>query len=186
MYFYVNSLTLNVKSLSIKKNFAFGGVFFVLNLLVYSVLVAFPTNAELYNAVTPFLKFTTLLPIVIFFPTLSIFFIYSSFKAIKYHQDEIGNVYSYEEGINLQWVKFFLFGFIFWFIAIILDGLFNFGLGEGSTFLRKHTYDFVTTTYVVFVGLKAIQQLSIDKAIANSHKNFRKRDKGRNNSSKRK
>lgn len=168
MYIYVNSLTLNVKRLNIKKNLSIGIFFFIVNVIAYSTVNIFKDVKDILSLIVPLLNVTTLLPIIVLFPISSLYYIYKSFKSIAKHQKDIGEVFSYEKGINLQWVKIFLIGFICWFIAVVLDGFVNYGSIEEQNFIRKHTYDFVTTSYLIFVGLKAFQQSTIDKALINS------------------
>lgn len=170
MYFYVNSLTLNVKSLNFKKQFFLGALFFIINVIVFSTVIFFKENETIIAFIVPILNFTTLFPIAVIFPILSIYYIFNSFKSIQKHQTDIGEVYSYEDGISLQWVKVFLFGFVCWFIAVVLDGFVNYGSIQDENFIGQHTYDFVTSAYIIFIGIKAMQQSAINLALANSQK----------------
>lgn len=173
MYFYVNSLIIAGKKINANRHFIIGSFFFIINFIIYSLLIFIDKESPIISPVINYIEFITLYPIIFIFPLLSIYYIYLSFKVLKRHQIDIGDIYSYAEGINLQWVKLFLVGFGCWFIATVLDGFINYGSIENENFIGKHTYDFITTIYIVFVGLKALQQQAFDKVLFNSQIDFK-------------
>ena len=116
MYFYVNSLIFESEKINIKKHLIIGIFFFTLNFIIYSLLILIGRESPVVSIALEYIEYITLYPIIFIFPMLSVYYIYVSFKLIKKHQIDIGNIYSYKEGINLQWVKLFLFGFILWFV----------------------------------------------------------------------
>lgn len=168
IFVYVNSLILKGKDINNKKHFALGTIFFTLNVIAFSIINVSNPNSILAEYIGYSLTFITLGPLYIIFPIQCIYYIIISFAAIKKHQKDIGEIYSYIEGINLQWVKLFLAGFIGFFILATFDHIFGQLIEDNESFFRKISYDLLTLIYVGFIGIKALQQTLINNALTHS------------------
>ena len=166
MYAYVNSLIFKKKALNPYKLYFIGTLFFTLNIIVFTIIIFTKEENSILNFISNSIYFTTLFPLSVIFPIQSIYYIYLSFKSIKKHQIDIGEVYSYEEGINLQWVKIFLTGFIIWLILIILNSYIASFQTETLSFMAEYFYEITTTIFILFIGIKAIQQTTINNILA--------------------
>ena len=162
IYFYTNSITINVSKINYLKGYALAITSLPLNIISLSLLIYFGADEELKSVFLSIAYFTALTPIALF-PVLSIYYIYKSFKLIRKHQQNIGDIYSYEEGINLNWIKYFLAGFVAFFIFAMLDYLvtnqFN------NKFLEEIAFNVIAFSYVSFIGVKALQQSIINSAL---------------------
>ena len=166
MYAYVNSLIFKQKNLNPYKLYFIGILFFVINLLVFSIIIFTKGDDSIRDFIGDLLYFTTIFPLAVIFPIQSIYYIYLSFRSIKKHQIDIGEIYSYREGINLQWVKIFLAGFIIWFILVFFNSYIASYQTEKLSFLAEYFYEITTTVFILFIGIKAIQQTTTNNVLA--------------------
>lgn len=181
IYGYVNSLTLKKENINVLKHYIIGITIFLINLLVFSLLILLDKESNIIKflfstfeiiQIGP-LDILALGPLAVLFPLMSIYYIYLSFQSIRKHQSDIKDVYSYQEGINLQWLKIFLIGFICFFILVFYSSLSNSLADDKETFLQKTGFDFITLVYIIFIGIKALQQSTISSTLLASQESIK-------------
>jgi AraC-like DNA-binding protein len=98
------------------------------------------------------LTLLTLGSISFVFITQNCFYLYKSFKLFKAYQSEIANIYSFQEGVSLSWLRVLLFGYIGLILGFI--GI-HFIPGDVSNFI----FNLLILVYFIYTGHNAMKQV---------------------------
>lgn len=167
IYIYVNSLTVNQFELRRTRHFIIPISLFSTSLIGLILFIILKDSESLKNILEYFILFVNVGPLALVFPVLSVYYIVKSFQIIKQHQKDIGEIYSYKDGINLQWVKVFLIGFALFFVLAFANSLFD-QFSEEESYWQQFVFDVLALLYILFIGIKALQQSAVNNAIKHS------------------
>ena len=157
IFLYVNSLTLKSEIVKAKKHFLIPAIVTITNIIVFTSIIFLESHPEIKNKVVDVAYLTAPGVMAVLFPLMSIYYIIKSFKSIKRHRIDIGDVLSYEEGVNLKWVKVFLYSFIVFFVLVFTHSV-GTQMMEERSFLWKISYSLIIISYISFVAFKAFEQ----------------------------
>lgn len=119
VYFYISSL-----SDSIKKHKTFNDViphFFIpLQSLAFNIYPFFFSTHLDKNLMRINLDYTNYFSLKVIFVVLNIYYLTLVVLDYKKHRDQIKNILSYEVGVSLNWVLFFLFGYISFIVCFFI------------------------------------------------------------------
>jgi len=118
------------------------GLLFILVLL---------SEGELRSAFGQIFMYLTLGNLAGLFLIQSGYYIVLSSRLIREHQNNIAQVFSYEEQVNLKWAKVMNYGFLVFLCLLALSHLLD---GVASDIV----FDGLMLTFVIFVGQQALKQ----------------------------
>ncbi len=100
------------------------------------------------------LRKVVLLSIVVFLPLQVFYYILKMYRMVKQHKENIAEYFSYQEGINLQWIQIFALGF-----SIFILGCFVFEMSDSS--VDNLFFKAYILVYTVLIALFGIRQTNI-------------------------
>lgn len=183
LFFYTASLT--GKYNNIKKTAAFHllpFLIFVLYQLIYSSNVVYSNDSIEQKIV-----FVNIFSISLIFNMLILFsvpvYIVLSLRMINSHKQNISNEFSSIDTINLNWLKYIIWGMgLIWITVFAVFIIFSFS--GNSLFINSHPVFFAVTLFVYFIGLFGIKQRSIFAAeivAQEKHEEIKYKKSGLNN-----
>jgi AraC-like DNA-binding protein len=129
-------------------------VLLVINLASFIYLDSKPNSflSELNENVVTYANYIALLFI---FPLINIFYIYKSFTLYFKYKKSDKNTISFQSGVNLNWVLFFILGYLFFILLLLLD------LSDIIPILPKSSFSVYSIIYFIYIGYNGFKQESI-------------------------
>ncbi|MES2589641.1 MAG: helix-turn-helix domain-containing protein [Bacteroidota bacterium] len=100
------------------------------------------------------LTYFVMLTMTVGFLALNIIYITLSFLALKRHQKNVQNYFSYSERVDLNWVKVMIYGYVFLVLGLISTEIIK---GKISDVI----FYSVLILYILYIGNKAMRQKEI-------------------------
>lgn len=151
IFMQINRLTNSVPPRSVLYHFLLPILFFTIN--VVCVIILFTSDMQ-------FAANTLATILYIFFAALGCFLIQNlhyirvSLIALRHHQQQIENIFSYSDKIQLNWIKIHLLGYVLFFISLVITN-------SISGALTTHLYSIVVFVYINFIGIQSLTQVVI-------------------------
>lgn len=160
IYLYINSIILKAQKVNFLNHFLLPVIFALLDLLMLIGFVVFKSNVILNKVFYYGLFGVTIGGLVVVFLISGVYYIYSSLVLVNKHRQLISGLYSYDENINLKWVKVFLIGFV-----IFIVGSTALTIVDTDTLLNKIGFEVLVLFYVGFIGYQSERQNTVSKKI---------------------
>lgn len=152
LWFYVNSVIVSRNKDILKHLFIplfFGVIFLVLRVLVS---VVEDENIGYFISRATFYLFIVSMKIV--FVLQSGYYIFKSLKLYQKHLRRVGEVFSYTEEVNLNWLKFIIYGYIIFIVGFIGSNAFEKIIG---TSLANLIFTIIVFCYIIYAGFSALK-----------------------------
>lgn len=88
------------------------------------------------------------------FLALNVVYLSLSFVLLYKHQKVVRNYYSYTQRVDLAWVRYMIFGYLFLLVGLILCEIFK-GFWSDAIFYGS------LTLYIIFIGTNALKQQNV-------------------------
>ena len=124
----------------------------LINLLSFIYLSSFSDEEDfIFTVCQNVMDWSNAVALFFIFPILNIFYIYKTLVFYREHKKKIGDVFSYEEGINLKWMLNFILGYILFISSTFIVYLspINQALIPVGVFMSG---------YLIYVGIKGGKQ----------------------------
>lgn len=160
-YLYVKALTESISSdgyvIEKAKHFYPAGFLAAINIFAFVYLTIKNSDSSFYTYVQNVMEYANLIAIYFVFLFQVVMYVFMSIDSYRKHSQNIRELYSFQEGINLNWILNSILGFII-FIATIY--LVQIGIPNGDLILS-----ITIIVYVLFININALKQESINAKI---------------------
>lgn len=156
-YSYVNKITGNfLKSKDYKIHFAVPATILFLNTILFFLFYHYTSinDEQSLSNISQILLWINVYVLVIVFTIQNIFYIYKTLIIQKKHNKSIGDIFSYDEGINLSWIKTFIIGYLVFIVLVYITSLQYFDNYEWL-------FDSLVLVYLIFAGVNGNRQVDI-------------------------
>jgi len=164
-YVYIESLVTESYQFSLRKmlHFAVPIIFMFVSLVLNAILIFadLTENFELFESMMN--MFIALQGFTLFYIVLIQFILYSiiSLKLFYQHKRNIQHYFSYSEGINLNWIAFFIAGMIMYFVIFVLSNNELFFISA----IPETAYDIahfsITLFFIFLIGVHGTKQQNV-------------------------
>jgi len=156
-YFYVLSLsdlTLKKSNNTITQHYGIPLFLLILNLISFFYLkdVINETENEITLTVSYVMSYANVLALLFVFPIQNIYYIFKTFLHYKNHKSKLNNVFSYEHGVDLQWMQHYIFGYVIFIIGLYFIQSYE------AEFTLLLVMSLFMCCYFLFVGYKGVKQ----------------------------
>ena len=154
--FYTYLLKLTDSGRSFYRHFFPPFVVGFVNLVLFGLFSLFSNTDYLegVSLVKKLLIWVNVYSLVLIFTFQNVIYITKMIKLLRRHSAKIGDIFSFDEGISLSWVKTFIVGYILFIACIYIMSL---GIFDEIEWL----FDSVILAYIIFAGFHGIQQVDI-------------------------
>ncbi len=111
VYFYISSLTDAIKKYK-GVNAILPHFFIPLQSLIFNICPYLNSNDSVDDSLRKFLDYTNYFGLKVVFVVLNIYYLTLTILTYKKHREQIKNILSYEIGVSLNWILFFLLGYL--------------------------------------------------------------------------
>jgi AraC-like DNA-binding protein len=155
VYVYASSLTTPKFKKGVTRHYYLPLGLLVINLLSfgYLYLQSDITSFE-YIFCQSVMEYANAAALFFVFPLSNVFYIYKTLKLYNAHKKSVGQVFSFEEGVNLKWMLNFILGYVFFIFSIYF--LYSFDITEIYIPIV-----FFISSYLVYIGVKGNRQQTI-------------------------
>ena len=147
LWLYVRSVVDNGKLKIINHlmvPFIFGSLSLVLLLLIYTDF-----NEGFSDFLGHLLTYLTIGGLTVAFVSQNGCYIVKSFRLYKKHLKKVGDVFSYTETVNLNWLKLVVYGYLGFILCLILSNLFD-------NIWSDIIFNTILLFYIIYSGVNAI------------------------------
>ena len=116
------------------------------------------------------MNYANFIAILFVFPVLNCIYIYKTIKKYRAHKKKITQVFSYQKGVDLKWMFYYILGYCFFIVSVYLIQ------GYSNILAVFIPTAFFLTAYLLYVGiLGSVQkQVVFEKRIFGENKGFLK------------
>ncbi len=154
LWLYVNRVLGNSK-LKMLKHIIIPIVFGVL-LYVLLFLIHFIDDEIVSTIVNQVIVYVTLVGLTLVFLVQNGYYIYQSLKLYKRHLNRVGEVFSYTDNVNLNWLKLLIYGYVVFVLGLIMSNIL-------TDLWSDILFNSILFSYIIYSGYNAFVQESIFK-----------------------
>lgn len=155
MYLYVKALYTDISQSTRKPRFlvhySVQILVFVYAVVAYILLYTMPSDSKIVSSAISILQYLYIYGIYVAFTIQNIIYIILSVVLYFKHSKQVTDKYSYQEGISIKWVSFFILGYFLFVTGIILIEIIDW---ESNI-----PFYLVIVFYVAYIGIYGIKQM---------------------------
>ena len=131
----------------------------LLDLILFIIINMIQKDTMTFEIVYVMVWIVTLGGLVVGFIIQNIVLLARTFSLIKKYQSELGEYYSFEEGVSLKWVKVFMYGYVLFFVGLLITSI------PGADDYIWYSFDIVLLAFIIYTGTSALKQYNIIQTI---------------------
>ncbi len=101
------------------------------------------------------MNYSNFIALLFVFPILNCFYIYKTIKKFRAHKKRVGQVFSFQEGVDLKWMSYYIVGYCLFIVSVYLLQGYN---NLQAVFIPTSVFLLV---YLLFVGVSGKLQKKV-------------------------